>query len=124
MLRPHPSAPNYRADLDAIGDAVEAAARRREEAARKARGSLTRRVLGAARRNVMQVVPVVVIAALFGAGLVIRSQQVPTAGVVVAGVVALGGYWWRWGIAADRPALAMLRPTLAVAYLVASAVTA
>lgn len=89
MLRPHPSAPTYRADLDAIGDAVEAAARRREKEARKARGSLTRRVLAAARRNVMQVVPVVVIAALFCAGLVIRAQQVPVAGVVIAGMWCL-----------------------------------
>lgn len=122
--RPHPSAPDYRADLDALGDAVEAAARRRAEEQRRTRGSLARRMTRWAWASRMQAVPVVILVGLFAAGLGIRAADVPVIGVVVAGLAGLGVYYWRFAIGADHVVLAMLRPVLAVAYLVASAVIA
>ncbi|MEV1295186.1 hypothetical protein [Pseudonocardia sp. NPDC049635] len=124
LTRSRPQDPHYRAELEVIGDVFEQAARRREAEQRRTRPSWWRRALRAGWVHRAQAVPVVVIAALLVAGLGIRAAAVPVALVAGLGVAALGGWFWRWGIAADHPAAAALRPVLAVAYLVASAVVA
>lgn len=116
--------PREAIERDLWGDIVEAQVRRRDEEARALRGALPKRVARWGFAHRMQAVPLLVIAGLFLAGLGVRAAHLNPAvvgGLGLAGLVAY--YWWR-AVGASSPAAAMLRPALAVAYLVASAVVA